>query len=127
VLGITGAKQQFSPLALAILSTTTEQMLYKVLSDFKTLIMTILGISFRPDYVMMDADFAERNACMQVFGLTEREVLMCFFHVQKNVKERIKGLAQDEQKEYLLIFKQLDIQRTKLILKPLGEQLNLRG
>ena len=74
---------------------------------------------------MMDADFAERNACMQVFGLSGRQLLMCFFHVQKNVKERIKGLVQDEQKAILA-----DIQarqRPKLILKPLGEQLNLSG
>ncbi|KAF1779973.1 MULE transposase domain [Phytophthora cactorum] len=45
--------------------------------------MDVSGVPFSPEFVMMDADKAQFNAC--VTELPHTTVLMCWFHVTKNV------------------------------------------
>ncbi|OWY98342.1 hypothetical protein PHMEG_00030915 [Phytophthora megakarya] len=49
----------------------------------KPVCLDACGIVFAPQFVMMDADKAQFNAC--VTGLPHSIVLMCWFHVTKNV------------------------------------------
>lgn len=62
------------------------------------------GMEFAPDYVMMDADSAQFNACSAVIPNTR--VLMCWFHVMQNVYARCKTFRV-EQMDTSLIFRGL--------------------
>jgi hypothetical protein len=102
VLGITDARQQFFPLAFAVVSRINQEMNRRVLVDFKCLVASVCnGLNFKPNYVMINADAAERNACIEVLGLEEHQVLVCFFHVQKNVKEKSRRYSAEIQQSIL--------------------------
>ena len=54
-----------------------------------------MGIEFDPAYVMIDASDANYNAIRSV--LPEATILMCWFHVMKNVKQNCsKSLSIDK-------------------------------
>ena len=51
--------------------------------------------NFVPDFCMTDAEIAEREAALHQFPTTNP--LMCFFHVQKNAKDRLKKLGSTQE------------------------------
>lgn len=100
VIGMTDMQKQFHLLALAIISHKTVDSYVRVLSDFRDMTHTILNHfagPFNPDYIMLDAETNERTACLQVFGIQSHQLIMCYFHVQKNVKEHLKHIFKQVQ------------------------------
>ncbi|EGZ16321.1 hypothetical protein PHYSODRAFT_451510, partial [Phytophthora sojae] len=62
----------------------------------KRVCMDVCGVEFTPQFVMMDADKAQFNACTTELQLST--VLMCWFHVLQNVWESAneKGVGIDD-------------------------------
>jgi hypothetical protein len=82
VYGISDQTGQFHPICFMLTSHETESdfsSFYKGLVDLSL----ELNLTYDPDYIMQDACPASRNAILRYFP--EVTVLMCYFHVKKNV------------------------------------------
>jgi hypothetical protein len=91
VFGISDIMGQFFPIALSVISHEQEQDFTKF---FQTLIGFCLELDISPtiNYLMMDACGASFNAANLSLG-PNIKILMCYFHVLKNVKEHLKGVS----------------------------------
>jgi hypothetical protein len=54
-----------------------------------------LGLEMDPEYIMMDACDACYNAAVDVFP--DAKILMCWFHVQKNIKANLEKILSKDQ------------------------------
>ena len=98
IIGISDNGQKFHPISMIVISHRTEEIYTRVLNDLKQACALILdGYDLRPDYVMIDAEDAEKNAAANAFGILPSRILMCYFHVQYNCKKRLKGHAKNVQ------------------------------
>jgi hypothetical protein len=90
---------QFFPIAFSVISHEQEQDFTKF---FQTLIAFCLelvkDISPTIKYLMMDACGASFNAANLSLG-PNIKILMCYFHVLKNVKEDLKGVDEKIKSE----------------------------
>ena len=84
---------QFHPIAFMISNQETE-------ADFTHFFQSIVNlgeamdIEVDPDYIMIDASDATYNAAAKVFPYST--ILMCFFHVMKNVRSNCRKPLNDE-------------------------------
>lgn len=93
VLGVTDAAQQLHVMSLSVVSHRTQAMYDRLVQGFKNIVNTMFPeVAFMPDYIMTDAELAERNALVSVFP--EAETLMCYFHVKKACDEKLRGKAE---------------------------------
>ena len=97
VFGISDIMGQFFPIAFSIISHEQEDDFTRF---FQTLITFCLELNISPaiNYLMMDACGASFNAANSTFG-PNLNILMCFFHVLKNVKEHLKGVDEKIKNE----------------------------
>ena len=92
VFGFSDICGYFYPIAFAIISHEQE-------FDFYTFFVTLselcklLGISPLITHLVQDACGVCANAASAWFG-TNLTILMCFFHVQKNIKEHLKNVDE---------------------------------
>lgn len=93
VLGVTDAAQQLHVMSLSVVSHCTQAVYQRLLKGFKDIIATVFPkVTFSPDYIMTDAEPAERNALVSNFP--EAETLMCYFHVRKACEEKLRNKAE---------------------------------
>ena len=88
VFGVSDLVGQFFPIAFAIMSHEQEldfTQFFRTLLEF----CKICGVSDKVAYLVQDACGACANAATNCLG-PNMKILMCFFHVMKNVKERLK-------------------------------------
>jgi len=99
VCGVVDRRGEFHPIAFMIANQETE---YEFTEFFEGLIEVAnkLDIEFDPEYIMMDACDATYKAAKKVFPFST--VLMCYFHVMKNIRANCKKLLNDEMYEDLL-------------------------
>ena len=83
VCGIVDLRGVFHPIAFMI---SNQETVYEFSEFFSGLVdlATDLGYIFDPEYVMMDASDATYNAVKKIFKYST--ILMCYFHVMKNIK-----------------------------------------
>jgi hypothetical protein len=99
VIGITDVQQQFHPLSINVISHRDSDTYYRAFEEFKLLLRLIYpDVEFSPDFIMTDCDDSERKAALLSFPMTTH--LMCFFHVQKNVKEHLRKQSKAIQEQY---------------------------
>jgi hypothetical protein len=89
VFGLSDLAGQFFPIAFAIVSHEQE-VDFKLF--FQTLLLLCQHMNFVPNinYLIQESCGASANAASKCLG-PNIKILMCFFHVQKNVRERLKG------------------------------------
>jgi hypothetical protein len=89
VFGLSDLAGLFFPIAFAIVSHEQEG---DFTLFFQTLLMLRQHMNIVPNinYLIQDACGASANAASKCLG-PNIKILMCFFHVQKNVRERLKG------------------------------------
>jgi hypothetical protein len=92
VFGISDIMGQFFPISFRIISHEQEEDFSKF---FETLLSLCVELNISPSIklLMMDACGASFNAANSKLG-PNIKILMCFFHVLKNVKEHLKGVDE---------------------------------
>jgi hypothetical protein len=60
-----------------------------------------MDLSYEPEFIMQDAQAAARSAAVNAFP--DVKILMCYFHLKKNVKENCKHLMENESYSELQI------------------------
>lgn len=86
VFGISDLRGGYHPLAYFCTSRRTSADIGWCLSRVKEVTL-VYGTNFNPNWVMMDADDAQLNACD---AHLESPILMCWFHVTQNVEKKLK-------------------------------------
>ncbi len=95
IIGVTDAAQQLHVLSVSIMSHHTYATYLKVVQGLKDLVPRLLPqVTFMPAYVMTDAEVAERKALLSVF--LQVQPIMCYFHVKKACKDKLRGNAEKE-------------------------------
>jgi hypothetical protein len=97
IFGVTDMNRKFHCLGMAMISSECETDYCRLLEDFKAVVAEHLDIDLKPDYVMTDGDAAMRNATRAVWNTGDWKHLMCFFHVQTNVKRHLGGNAASQR------------------------------
>ena len=100
VYGLSDQVGRFHPVSFMITSHEAREdfdVFYKGLVE----LADFFGIEFDPEYIMQDACDASLNAILNFFP--EVTPLMCYFHVKKNVKEKVtkENLLPKEKREEL--------------------------
>ncbi len=97
--GVVDLQGKFHPIAFMI---ANQETVYEFTQLFNALskLADELGHEFAPEYVMMDAADSSYNATMNCFP--DAKVLMCYFHVMKNVKANCEKPLSAERYEELL-------------------------
>ena len=88
VYGLSDQVGRFHPVSFMITSHETIpdfDIFYGGMVDLADL----FDIEFDPEYIMQDACDASLNTVKRIFP--EVKVLMCYFHVKKNVKENVRN------------------------------------
>ncbi|EGZ11995.1 hypothetical protein PHYSODRAFT_380775, partial [Phytophthora sojae] len=83
VVGISDCAGGFLPIVYYCASQRRGVDISWCLAFLKRVVFSEIQVRFKPDFVMMDADKAQYNACAA--ELPETTVLMCWFHVTQNV------------------------------------------
>jgi hypothetical protein len=93
IIGVTDAAQKFHVLSVSIVFYHTYPMYLRVVQGLKDIISRLYPqVSVMPHYIMTDAEVAERKALLPVF--LEAQPLMCYFHVKKACKYKLRGNAE---------------------------------
>ena len=87
VMGITDMQGQFFPIAFCITSNEEEIDYFYFFDGIKKQCQ-IIGVKFRPKYIMLDAAAAGFNAAEKVFP--QAKLMMCYFHVKMNIKKHFE-------------------------------------
>jgi hypothetical protein len=96
VFGLSDKAGQFFPICCAIMShETTED--FKKFYETLGLLCQELEVPVNVKYIMQDGCAASKNAAYSYFG-ENIQILMCYFHVIKNVKERLKSNEKKDDK-----------------------------
>ena len=96
IMGISDNNSRFHPISMVLISHRTEAQYIRVLNDLKHISAQVIpGYQLDPNFIMIDAEEAERNASIAVFGIDPSRVLMCFFHVQYNCKNKLSGQSKE--------------------------------
>jgi hypothetical protein len=88
--------QKFHCLGIAVMINKHERHYCRILEDVKAVVVKHLDINLKPDYVMMDGNAARCNATQAVWNIGNWKHLMCFFHVQSNIKKHLRGNAASQ-------------------------------
>jgi hypothetical protein len=81
-LVVSDGAQQLHVMSLSIILHHTEDMYLSIVQGFKDIISDLFpDVPFLSNYLMTDAEHAERTALVSVFP--EADTLMCFFHVSR--------------------------------------------
>ena len=92
--GLSDCSGQFFLISSCIISHETEmdfQFFYQTLNEICIFFKYKLNLKF----IMQDACVASYNAAKSIFG-ENVTILMCYFHLLKNVKEKIRGWIEQE-------------------------------
>ncbi|ETP31919.1 hypothetical protein F442_19270 [Phytophthora nicotianae P10297] len=93
VLGMSDKRRRFHLTAMVIVSQIVEDMYTKAFAALKRVYTAVTGKQLMVYYVMGDAYDAQYNAIGNTVGEGQPFVyLMCFFHVMKNVNDRLKSV-----------------------------------
>jgi hypothetical protein len=93
VYGVSDQTGRFHPVCYMITSHETQE-------DFEYFFQGIndlcneMGLEYDPEYIMQDACPASRSAILEFFP--DVIVLMCYFHVKKNIKDNCKNKLENE-------------------------------
>jgi hypothetical protein len=105
VVGVSDTARHFHPVALFLVSQTTQPIFELALDALLTEFEEVTGKRAVVGQVMGDADKAQWNALDAVISSHQAEpweYAMCFFHVMKNVKDRVRSLDASDRD---LVFK----------------------
>ncbi|KAG3030806.1 hypothetical protein PC121_g5631 [Phytophthora cactorum] len=95
VIGMSDRERRFHLLAVVVLSQIVEEMYTKALAALRRVFEAVANKPLRVYYVMGDADDGQFNSVKNGFGRDNQYVyLMCFFHVMKNVNDRLKFIDE---------------------------------
>jgi len=99
VSGAVDKRGQFHPIAFMISNQETDDSFR---SFFNGIVETATRMDdeFDPDYIMMDASDATYNAAKEVFPYAT--ILMCYFHVMKNIRKNCQKPLSEEAYQDLL-------------------------
>ncbi len=87
-LGVSDGAQPLHIMSLTIISHHTKDKYLRVVQGFKDIFSDLFpGVPFLPNYLITDAEHADRTALVSVFP--EADTLMCFFHVIKASKDKL--------------------------------------
>jgi hypothetical protein len=100
VYGVTDQCGQFHPVCYMITSHETEED-FNVFYEGLIQIADEMDLSYEPEFIMQDAQAAARSAAVNAFP--DVKILMCYFHLKKNVKENCKHLMENESYSELQI------------------------
>lgn len=93
IIGVTDAEQQLHVLSLSVVSHRNQQTYLRIVNGFKDVISKLLpDVTFAPNYIMTDAETAERVALKSVFP--SAKPLMCYFHVVKACEEKLRNNSE---------------------------------
>ena len=95
--------QKLHPVAFVFTSHLDITAFEKILVDIKN-VYTITGGTppfADPNYFIIDGDAAERAAIRSVFPQTS--INMCYFHVQKNCKDKLRSNPEMQKRKYLYL------------------------
>ena len=97
VFGRSDYSGQFHPIAVAVIKREREDDYKWFLNSMKCFCLQHLEINIESkiQYAMMDACDPEYNAVSAIFPKTI--ILMCWFHVMKNVKENLKSFKVPDE------------------------------
>lgn len=98
IVGLSDKNGHFHLISISVSSHQNEDAYAKCLRDIKRLALELFGFDLNPNFIMADGDKAISNACLQVFS---KRTLMCFFHLQFNVRKKLRKLNDDEKEEIL--------------------------
>jgi hypothetical protein len=88
VIGFSDLSGCFHLLSMSIVSNQTGAYILHAFNDLKDELIEQFNFELKPDYVMADAGRAEHLAILQAFPNASQ--LMCWFHVCKNVRDRLR-------------------------------------
>ncbi|POM62559.1 LOW QUALITY PROTEIN: hypothetical protein PHPALM_28275 [Phytophthora palmivora] len=91
VIGYSDKGGHFFPLAYFSISRRREEDITWCLRHLKRVFFEHFKLGFAPEFVMTDADGAQRNAVLAQISFVK--VLMCWFHVTQNVFKKAKALG----------------------------------
>lgn len=72
-------------------------------ASIKAAIESIYDVTYDPNTIMSDAAPAIRNGFKAVFG-DEKTVLMCWFHVRKNINMKLNLVLNKTSKDEILSY-----------------------
>jgi len=99
ICGVVDAHGHFHPICFMISSHEKEEDFVDLLEGLIEL-SNSLGLVFEPQYVIMDACDASYNAVEKVFP--RAKILMCWFHVQFNIRKKCEAKLGDDLWQVLL-------------------------
>jgi hypothetical protein len=101
VIGVSDGTQAFHPLCFGVLSHHNNIHYTRAFNDLYNLFCTIFNYEPTVDYVVTDCDHALRYGLHCGFRVDEEQHIMCFFHVVKACKEKLKGKESTVTKRIL--------------------------
>lgn len=115
-VGFTDLVRKFHPMGLAVCTTEQQKDFEFIFAAAKQGIFDIFDQAFEPKFIIADAAGAIQNAAKKVFGHLI-EIIMCWFHVHKNVSEKVPTYLKElsKQHQFLSDLDQLQLSKTKEI------------
>ena len=111
ICGVVDRQGKLHPIAFMISNQET-------ILEFKALLTGIINLAYKldincdPDFIMMDSSDATHNAVSEIFP--NATILMCYFHVMKNIKKYCQKPLTNSQYESLLVdIRYLHLRKTK--------------
>lgn len=113
--GFTDLCRKFHPTVLAVCVTEQKKDFKFIFESTKKGIREIFDADYEPEYLIADAAGAIQNGAKEVWPLIE--VIMCWFHMYKNVSDKVPTFLKElgKQSEFLADLQKLQVAKSKEI------------
>ena len=102
VFGFTDLSRQFYPVAFMFVSRE-KQADFEHFFNSLISVMEYFKISFKPEFIVVDAHYPTANAIAKIFPFTK--IIMCWFHVKQNIRKHKNYIKADN---YVNILKEIN-------------------
>lgn len=116
IVGTTDLNRSFHPFGMAVCTSEKQHDFAFIFTSLKLGVSKISNVEYKPRVLIADGASAIGNAGREVFG-DSLAVVMCWFHMRKNVKDHVKVHIKNEttQHEFLHDLDVLQVSKTQKI------------
>lgn len=103
LVGTTDKHRSFHPYGVAVCTSEQQKDFEFIFKSLKQGVENTFDTEFDPKYLISDAAKAIHNAAIEVFGNCIL-IIMCWFHMRKNVSEKLPTFIRDEAEQKFFLF-----------------------
>lgn len=110
LLDTTDLHRSFHPFGIAVCTSEQQKDFEFIFQSVKQGVQNMFDVEFNPEILVADAAKSIHNGAFKVFG-DELKIVMCWFHMLKNVSEKLPTFIHDTVKQSKFIF---DLEKLQL-------------